>query len=45
MAADRKHLGGHHGSIVVIGGQGYGRRSCLGVDKGDPGPSVLLDLG
>ncbi len=45
MAADRERLGGHRSSIVVIGGQGNGRRAGFRVDKGDAGPAVLLDLG
>ena len=45
MAADGKHLGGHRSSIVVIGGQGNGRRAGFRVDEGNPGPAVLLDLG
>ena len=36
MAADREHLGGHHGSIVVIGGQGNGRRAASVLTKAMP---------
>ena len=45
MAADGEHLGGHRSSIVVIGGQGNGRRAGFRVDEGNAGPAVLLDLG
>ena len=45
MAANREHPSGYRTSIVVIGGQGNGRRDGFRVDKGNVGPAVLLDLG